>query len=125
MISKDREAPIIKNVPTSITVEKDDNSFELTTWIDENITISDKVTKEISYNLNNGGFDIHVFGEYSAEDEAKNIAESSFIIKIEELSLTHDAYIEATTLTLSDLTTGSFGGTVHSLSLTIMQSDEI
>lgn len=87
-IKNDTTSPVIKLSSTNINVTINDDSFDITKWIDENISITDDISSELDYSINTEDFDINKQGTYEviikSVDEAGNIGEAAIQVNVKQ-----------------------------------------
>lgn len=84
-VQKDKTAPEIIVQSSSVELELDD-SFDASTWVANNVSLTDNVTKELNYTVDSD-VDTEVEGSYSikvtTKDEAGNKQEKTIPVKVE------------------------------------------
>lgn len=84
-VQKDKTAPEIIAQSSSVELELDD-SFDASTWVANNVSLTDNVTKELNYTVDSD-VDTEVEGSYSikvtTKDEAGNKQEKTIPVKVE------------------------------------------
>lgn len=84
-VQNDKKAPEIISEADSIEIEQDD-SFDVATWVEDNISVADNVTEKVEYSFDSD-IDTKSEGSYAitihAKDEAGNEQEKIISVKVE------------------------------------------
>lgn len=114
MIKNDKTPPKFTNIPEKITTMVGESIVFDDYLKENNVTVSDEVTKDIIYTIDDSTIDFNTPGSYqlsiSATDEAKNTTKETIDITVNDYP-THIAFMQATNLTFDQL---SPSGTAYS-----------
>ena len=123
-VSKDNNMTVINGTPTEkVTVNRGDTSFDITTWVQNTLKISDDITtaEKMKTTIDDGGLDVNVIGEYNIKymisDEAGNSAETTFVVSVREPSIVRDAYEEAKAIDHTNVEKSEYSVIYHGITI--------
>lgn len=106
MIKNDKIPPKFENIPESITTMIGEPIVFNDYLKENNVTVSDEVTKDMVYTIDDSTIDFNTPGSYqlsiSATDEAENTTTETINITVNDYP-THKAFLQATNLTFDQL----------------------
>lgn len=106
MIANDKTPPKFANIPETITTMIGEPIVFNDYLKENNVTVSDEVTQNVSYTIDDSSIDFNTPGSYqlsiSAMDEAGNSTTETINVTVDDYP-THKAFLQATNLTFDQL----------------------